>query len=197
LLFFAFWASWGVWRFSVGRSGSSDGALPLAVVDPESVVVVSLEGRRVMVGRSGSSAGVVPAVVDDPVLLVVLVVLVGVVEESELSWCFMVGRSGSSAGALPAVVVPLLVVLSVSEARRFMVGRSGSSVVAVLVAVVSGFAAGLLGSVLVGVVESALDLVVRWGRLGSLAELTSTGSVLDGLRAVVVFLGAVSGLTDP
>ena len=58
----------------------------------------------------------------------------------------MVGRSGSSAGVLlDAVVVPvLLVVLSVSEDRRFMVGRSGSSVDAVLVEVVSGFDAGLL-----------------------------------------------------
>lgn len=78
-----------------------------------------------------------------------------------------------------------------------MVGRSGSSVDAVLVEVVSGLGAGLPESVPVGVVESPLDLVVRWGRLGSFAELTSTGSVLEGFRAVLVFLGAVSGLTDP
>jgi len=161
LLFFAFWASWGVWRFRVGRSGSSEGALPLAVVDvdPESVVVVSLGVRRVMVGRSGSSAGVLPVVVDDPV---VLVVLVGAVEGSELSWCFMVGRSGSSAGVLPgAVVVPLLAVLSVSEDRRFMVGRSGSSVVAVLAEVVPGLGAGLLESLLAVGAASPFDLVVR------------------------------------
>jgi len=118
--------------------------VPLAVVDPVdplSVVVVSLGVRRVMVGRSGSSAGVLPVVVVAPV---VPVVLAGV-DASELSRRFMVGRSGSSAGVLPdAVVVPvLLVVLSVSEDRRFMVGRSGSSVDAVLVEVVSGFAAGL------------------------------------------------------
>jgi hypothetical protein len=149
-----------------------------------------------MVGRSGSSGGVFPFV-DDPVLLVVLV-LFGVVEGSELSWRFMVGRSGSSAGVLPvAVVVPLLVVLSASEERRFMVGRSGSSVVAVLAEVVPGLGAGLLELLLAAGAASPFDLVVRWGWLASLLELVRTGSVLDGFRAVVVRLGAVSGLTDP
>ncbi len=90
---FAFLASSAVWRFRVGRSGSSvDGGL-LAVVEPVSAVVPAAGGvlsgvRRFMVGRSGSSAGV-------ELLLVVgagsAVVLDAV---SELRR-FMVGRSGS------------------------------------------------------------------------------------------------------
>ena len=156
-LFFAFFASSGVWRFSVGRSGSSAsaGAEPLAVVDPVVVVLSGVE--RFMVGRSGSSAGVLPVCVVE-----------GVVVSLRR---FIVGRSGSSAGVdvllvvepvvepvepgLAGGVLDAVVVVpesAVSELRRFMVGRFGSSLVDGLVVpavvVVSGLVfvgvAGLL-----------------------------------------------------
>src|ERR1700744_3601357 len=89
----AFFASSGVWRLRVGRSGSSAGAgLLLESVD-EGAVVLS---RRFMGGRSGSSAGGEEGLVcvDDAGVAVLSVPEVAVV----LSRRFMVGRSGSSAG---------------------------------------------------------------------------------------------------
>jgi hypothetical protein len=123
---FAFLASSAVWRFNVGRSGSSAGAV--SVVEAVSVGALS-EVRRFIEGRSGSSAGV-------DVLLVV------VDEESEGAesgvWRFMVGRSGSSAGVEPASVGVFDAVVDVPEdeesgLRRFIVGRSESALVEVLV----------------------------------------------------------------
>jgi hypothetical protein len=106
--FFVFLASSVVWRFRVGRSGSSAEVLPGDGVD--AVLVVSLPEevvsgvRRFIVGRSGSSAcvevvsvGVLEAVVDVPEL-----------DESEVRR-FMVGRSGS---VLVDVVVVLEAVVS-------------------------------------------------------------------------------------
>ena len=100
----------GVWRFMVGRSGSSAGAFPGWVFD--AVVVVSLPEelsglRRFMVGRSGSSAGVA---------VVLVVPESGVVPEDvpELAASglrrFMVGRSASSLVA--GLAVPDAVVVS-------------------------------------------------------------------------------------
>lgn len=169
-----------------------------------SVVVSPLpedDEERFMVGRSGSSAEALPDWVVE-----------AVVEVSLLSGLrrFMVGRSVSSAGVdVVLVVVPDDVPeLVVSGLRRFMVGRSASSLVAGLAvpdAVVSGLpvvgvvvwaGADLLWSLPLAVVESALGLVTRCGRLGS-GVAVMTGSVFDGLRAAVVFLGAASGLTLP
>lgn len=175
--------------------------------------VVPSELRRVIVGRSGSSAGVLPVCVVDVVEGSVVVPLLEVVP-SELRR-FMVGRLGSSAGVDPLLVVDEVsevvvdgVVgvpeLAVSELRRFMVGRSGSlpvdvsAVLAVVLAVVgvpdfvSLGVAGVLG--LPAAVESPPGFVPKWGLFD---EVVMTGSVLDGFRAVVVLLGAASGLTLP
>ncbi len=188
--FFAFFASSAVWRFRVGRSGSSVEGV-LAVVEPV-------------------SAGVLPVgVVDAGVVVVSL-------PEGALSGVrrFMVGRSGSSAGVevllgFEPVAVPVpgsaVVLDAVSEPRRFMVGRSGSSLVDGLVVldavVVSGLfvvwlGAGLLGSLPVAGVVSVPGFEPKWGRFGSL-EVVRTGSVFEGFKAVVVFLGADRGLTLP
>jgi len=136
---FAFLASSGVWRFRVGRSGSSAEEGLLEVVEEVSVVVSGL--RRCMVGRLGSSAGVLVEVVVDAVVSLPDVVLSGV-------WRFMVGRSGSSAGAEPVSVGVLDAVVDVpdpdgSGLRRFMVGRLGSSLVEGVV-VLAGVVSGLL-----------------------------------------------------
>src|SRR6267154_904718 len=92
---FAFLASSALWRFRVGRSGSSAEGGVLAV----SAVVVS-GVRRFMVGRSGSSAGV------EPVSAGVLDAVVDVPEPdvSEVRR-FMVGRSGSPLVDVVDVVV--------------------------------------------------------------------------------------------
>jgi hypothetical protein len=187
-------------RFSVGRSGSSEG-VELVVVDAVSVEVEVSEVRCCMVGRLGSSAGVL------------VVSVLPVVEESELSDLrFMMGRSGSSSGVLPvdAVVPELLSVVELSE-RRFMVGRSGSSEVVdgvgVVEEVVEGvvvpelevseerrFMVGRSGSSLEAVL--VVELVAVWGLGLSDAELWRTGRVLEGFRAAT-FLGAARGLTVP
>jgi hypothetical protein len=158
--------------------------LPVCVVDEvvevSDVVVPLLEVapsglRRFMVGRSGSSAGADALLVVDEVSEVVLD---GVVDVPELA---------------------------VSELRRFMVGRSGSllldvSVVLAVVLAVVGvpdlpsvwFAVVLWPPV--AVVESPAGFEPKWGLFD---EVVMTGSVLDGFRAVVVLLGAASGLTLP
>ena len=173
-------------RFIVGRSGSSDGVLPLA--DPESAVVL-------------------PAVLpDDAVVLSPEPLL------SDLR--FIVGRSGSSAGVLPlpapefAVVVPddevVLAAVPVpaspeSEslpARRFIVGRSGSLVEALVVPDPLLPLVVLLWSVPADEVVSPAVFVVSFGRLPSFTELVRTGRVFDGFSAVTLF-GAATGFTLP
>jgi hypothetical protein len=120
----------------------------------------------------------------------------------------MVGRSESSDGVEPVSAGVLDAVVDVPEpdvsgVRRFIVGRFGSSLVeglVVLEVVVSGL---LVVGVGVGLVWSLpLEEAVspgfepKCGRLGSV-EVVRTGSVFDGFRAVVVFLGADRGLTLP
>jgi hypothetical protein len=166
-------------RFMVGRSGSSAGVLPVGVVDAV-VVVVSVSLRRFIVGRSGSSAGVAVLLVVEPV--------VGFVVE-------LVVELGLAGVPEPAV----------SELRRFIVGRSESSLVdglvVLAVVVVSGLlfvgVAGLLWSLPAAGGVSPLVFVVRCGRFGSGDEAVMADRVLDGFKAVVVFLGAARGLTLP
>lgn len=173
----------------------------LDVVELVSVLLPS-ELRRFIVGRSGSSAaGVFP-----PGVVEVDVVVESVLE-AELSVLrrFMVGRSGSSAGAVVLLAVDpefvaVVDAVDVPEAsRRFIVGRSGSSLVDVLELFVEsvllsvGVAAGLLWSV---PAEDAVSpgFEPKWGPFD---EVTRTGSVFDGLSAVVVLFGAARGLTSP
>src|SRR5882757_36728 len=128
---FAFLASSGVWRFRVGRSGSSVDAV-LVVVEAVSAVVSGL--RRCMVGRLGSSAGGLSVEAVEVVVSPPEEVVSGV-------WRFMVGRSGSSVGVEAVSEVAGGLESEGSEPRRFMTGRLGSSLgdgVVVLEAEVSG-----------------------------------------------------------
>jgi len=196
-----FLASSAVWRFRVGRSGSSAAGGVLLVVEPESAVVSGV--RRCMVGRLGSSAGVLPVdVVDGAVDPVVVSLLPEEVASGVRR--FMVGRSGSSAGFELVSAGVLDVVddvpeldgseLDGSEVRRFMVGRSGSALVDVVV-VLDVVASGLLWSLpLVEAVSPGFE--PKCGRFGSV-EVVRTGTVFDGFKAVVVFRGAERGLTLP
>jgi hypothetical protein len=104
--FFAFLASSGECRFSVGRSGSFAGVFPLPPEDPEfagvlpeEAVVLSpelLSDLRFIVGLSGSSAGVLVLPFEDPELVVVLPEDAVVLSPEPLSDLrFIVGRSGS------------------------------------------------------------------------------------------------------
>lgn len=189
-------------RFIVGRSGSSAGVSPVWF----DAVVVSLPEplvsgvRRFIVGRSGSSVGAFPVWVFDAVVVSLPEVVVSGVRR------FMVGRLGSSEGVdavlavepeSVAVVDPDVSEVAVSESRRFIVGRSGSSLVDVLFVFDAVVALGLLWSLVGLVVVSAVGFEPKCGRLGS-CVVVMTGRFFDGFRvAVVVFRGAVRGLTLP